>query len=113
MEPHNIHLTIREYNPQNVCILLDIDNVMKKIKHQMHDGHTSMKIQDRMLLNRKYVYYTWERAPHMSMINPTYKKNIYKLLFVQVVGVKSTHKSFCVAHAIVSKGRHDNFLRVL
>ncbi|XP_035845394.1 uncharacterized protein LOC118491604 [Helianthus annuus] len=32
MEPTNIHLTIRKQNPQSVCILRDIQNVIKRLK---------------------------------------------------------------------------------
>ena len=47
------------------------------------------------------------------MIDATYKTNEYKLPFVQVVGVTSTNKSFCIAHAFISKEKTDNFVWVL
>ncbi|XP_035837225.1 protein FAR1-RELATED SEQUENCE 5-like [Helianthus annuus] len=55
----------------------------------------------------------WRAFPHVLMIDTTYKTNEYRLPFVQIVGVTSTHKSFCVAHAFISKEKQDNFLWVL
>ncbi|KAI3797407.1 hypothetical protein L1987_32664 [Smallanthus sonchifolius] len=55
----------------------------------------------------------WCAFPHVLMIDATYKTNMYRLPFVQVVGVTSTHQSFCVAHAFISKEREEHFVRVL
>ncbi|XP_021985014.1 protein FAR1-RELATED SEQUENCE 5-like [Helianthus annuus] len=125
MEPTNIHLTIRNQYPHSVCILQDVQNMIKKIKRKMYGDRTLMHILESMLQEERYVYFTrvnpstkavkevffvhpdsynmWRAFPHVLMIDATYKTNEYKLLFIQVVGVTSTHKSFCVAHAFVSK----------
>ncbi|XP_022014573.1 protein FAR1-RELATED SEQUENCE 5-like [Helianthus annuus] len=125
MEPTNIHLTIRNQYPHSVRILQDVQNMIKKIKRKMYGDRTPMQILESMLQEERYVYFTrvnpstnavkkvffvhpdsynmWRAFPHVLMIDATYKKNEYKLPFIQVVGVTSTHKSFCVAHAFVSK----------
>ncbi|KAJ0622547.1 putative MULE transposase domain, FHY3/FAR1 family [Helianthus annuus] len=109
--------------------------MIKKIKRKMYDDRTPMQILESMLQEERYVYFTrvnpstnaveegffvhpdsynmWRALPHVLMIDATYKTNEYKLPFIQVVGVTSTHKSFCVAHAFVSKEKKDNFLWVL
>ncbi|XP_021980399.1 uncharacterized protein LOC110876537 [Helianthus annuus] len=101
----------------------------------MYGDRTPMRILQQMLHEGRYVYHTrvnpetnaveevffvhrysydmWRAFPHVLMINTTYKTNEYRLPFVQIVGVTSTHKSFCVAHAFISKEKQDNFLWVL
>ncbi|KAJ0560115.1 putative MULE transposase domain, FHY3/FAR1 family, reverse transcriptase, RNase H-like protein [Helianthus annuus] len=113
----------------------DVQNMIKKIKRKMYGDRTPMQILESMLQEERYFYFTkvnpstnaaeeiffvhqdsynmWRAFPHVLMIDATYKTNEYKLPFIQVVGVTSTHKSFCVAHAFVSKEKKDNFLWVL
>ncbi|XP_022031420.1 uncharacterized protein LOC110932389 [Helianthus annuus] len=101
----------------------------------MYGDRTPMQILESMLQEERYIYFTrvnpstnaveevffvhpdsynmWRAFPHVLMIDATYKTNEYKLPFIQVVGVTSTHKSFCVAHAFVSKEKKYNFLWVL
>ncbi|KAJ0624070.1 putative MULE transposase domain, FHY3/FAR1 family [Helianthus annuus] len=130
-----IYLTIRNQYPHSVCILQDVQNMIKKIKRKMYGDRTPMQILESMLQEERYVCFTrvnpstnaveevffvhpdsynmWRAFPHVLMIDATYKTNEYKLSFIQVMGVTSTHKSFCVAHAFVSKEKKDNFLWVL
>ena len=94
-----------------------------------------MQRLEKLLHDRQYIYYTrenpstneveellfvhphsycrWRAFPHVLMIDATYKTNVYRLPFVQVVGVTSTHKTFCIAHAFISKEREENFISVL
>jgi histone-lysine N-methyltransferase SETD2 len=58
-------------------------------------------------------YDLWRAFPHVLMIDATYKTNVYRLPFVQIVGVTSTHKTFCIAHAFLSKEREENFVWML
>ncbi|KAI3802564.1 hypothetical protein L1987_30701 [Smallanthus sonchifolius] len=135
MLPRNILATIREQNPESSCIKKDIYNAIQKIKNKTRVGETPMQILENLLSSKKYVYYTrkdpatniveeiffvhsksfemWRAFPHVLMIDATYKTNMYRLPFVQVVGVTSTHRSFCVAHAFISKEREENFVWVL
>ncbi|KAI3806408.1 hypothetical protein L1987_22313 [Smallanthus sonchifolius] len=100
-----------------------------------HDPSQHLEILENLLSSKKYVYYTredpatniveeiffvhpksfemWRTFPHVLMIDATYKTNMYRLPFVQVVGVTSTHQSFCIAHAFISKEREENFVWVL
>ncbi|KAI3732824.1 hypothetical protein L1987_64033 [Smallanthus sonchifolius] len=135
MLPRNILATIREQNPESSCIKKDIYNAKQKIKKETRVGETPMQILKNLFFSKKYVYYTredpatniveeiffvhqksykmWRAFPHVLMIDATYKTNMYKLPFVQVVGVTSTHHSFCVAHTFISKEREENFVSVL
>ena len=94
-----------------------------------------MQVLEATLVEKKFVYFTrrndstnaiedilfvhptshrlWRAFPHVLMIDATYKTNEYKLPFVQVVGMTSTSKSFCVAHAFISREKKDNYLWVL
>ncbi|KAJ0465977.1 putative protein kinase RLK-Pelle-LRR-XII-1 family [Helianthus annuus] len=55
----------------------------------------------------------WRAFPHVMLIDATYKTNLYNMPFVQVVGVTSTGKSFCIAHAVICKERRGNYVWVL
>ncbi|XP_035838301.1 uncharacterized protein LOC118485897 [Helianthus annuus] len=58
MEPTNIHLTIRNQYPHSMCILKDVQNVIKKIKRKMYGDRTPMQILESMLQEERYVYFT-------------------------------------------------------
>ena len=47
------------------------------------------------------------------MLDATYKTNEYRLPFLQVVGVTSTNKTFCIAHAFIKQEKVGNFEWVL
>ena len=99
------------------------------------DGKTPMQALEGMLRDHRFIYDTrqepktdvvtelffvhphsitmWRAFPHVILIDATYKTNIYNMPFVQVVGLTSTNKSFCIAHAVICKERRDNFVWVL
>ena len=45
----------------------------------------------------------WREFPHVIIIDATYKTNIYKMPFVEIVGVTSTRKTFCIAFAFIRR----------
>ena len=51
----------------------------------------------------------WRAFPDVLLIDTTYKTNMYDWPFVQFVGVTSTSKSFCIAHAFLIREREQNF----
>ncbi|KAK9053336.1 hypothetical protein SSX86_029969 [Deinandra increscens subsp. villosa] len=104
-------------------------------KNKKENGSTPMEALENMLREMNYVFHTredpktnitheiffinpksydtWRAFPHVLMIDATYKTNVYKLPFVQMVGVTSTSQSFLIAHAFVTYEREDNFVWVL
>ena len=55
----------------------------------------------------------WREFPHVIIIDATYKTNIYKMPFVEIVGVTSTRKTFCIAFAFISEEKEKNYKWVL
>ncbi|KAD0657023.1 hypothetical protein E3N88_43913 [Mikania micrantha] len=135
IEPRNILFSLKKQNPDIVSIRRYVYNVQQKFKNKQKVGSTPMQVLENLLHTKNYVYYnrensetnvveeiffshkksyTWWRAfPHVLMIDVTYKTNMYKLLFVQIVCVTSTHHTFCIAHAFVSKEKEENYHWVL
>ncbi|KAD4889091.1 hypothetical protein E3N88_21164 [Mikania micrantha] len=135
MDPRNILSTIKKQNPDNVSVIRDIYNAQQKIKNEKKVGTTPMQVLENLLHSKGYVYYTredpatnaveevffchpksytyWRAFPHVLMIDATYKTNMYRIPFVQIVGVTSTHHTFCIAHAFITKEREDNYLWVI
>ncbi|XP_076952012.1 protein FAR-RED ELONGATED HYPOCOTYL 3-like [Bidens hawaiensis] len=51
----------------------------------------------------------WRAFPDLLLIDTTYNTNMYKWPFVQFVGVTSTSKSFCIAHAVIFREQECTF----
>ncbi|KAD6118680.1 hypothetical protein E3N88_09951 [Mikania micrantha] len=135
MDPRNILSSIKKHNPANVSISRDVYNLQQKIKNKKKFGDTPMQVLENVLHSQRYIYYTyedpetnivediffcqpksncwWRAFPHVLMMDATYKTNQYKLPFIQIVGVTSTHQTFSIAHAFVSKEREKNYVWVL
>ncbi|KAD3337353.1 hypothetical protein E3N88_32873 [Mikania micrantha] len=115
MDPCNILSSINKHNPANVSVPRDVYNLQQKIKNKKKFGDTPMQVLENVLHSQRYVYntredpetndvediffchpksYCWWRAfPHVLMMDATYKTNRYRLPFIQIVGVTSTHCS--------------------
>lgn len=135
VQPKNILAVLKEKNPANVSSLKKITNARTKIKKAGQIGDTPMQVFFSTLKRHNYIFYSrvdegtnavdgvlfihsksynlWRAYPHVSMIDSTYKTNQYKMPFVQMVGVTSTLKSFCVCHAFISSERADNYIWIL
>nr|GEU53484.1 hypothetical protein [Tanacetum cinerariifolium] len=50
----------------------------------------------------------WRAFPHVLMIDATYKTNKYNMPFIEIVGVTSTGKTFCIAFAFIITRRFSN-----
>ncbi|KAD6795429.1 hypothetical protein E3N88_06325 [Mikania micrantha] len=135
MDPRNILSIIKKHNPANVSIPRDVYNLQQKLKNKNKFGDTPMQVLENVLHSQRYVYYTredpetnvvediffchpksycwWRAFPHVLMMDATYKTNQYRLPFIQIVGMTSTHQTFSIAHAFVSKEREENYVWVL
>lgn len=135
MPTRNILSSVKKFFPGNVSINRDLYNVTQKIKNKKKVGTTPMQVLENLLHSKGYSYYTredpateiveeiffchkksfsiWRAFPHVLMIDATYKTNMYNMPFVQIVGITSTHHTFCAAHAFVSKEREENYTWVL
>ncbi|XP_035832802.1 PKS-NRPS hybrid synthetase CHGG_01239-like [Helianthus annuus] len=135
MESRKIFQTIRKQDPDRFHVQKDVQNVVAKIRAKQRQGLTPMQSLENVLINNDFIYGTreepgtevvteifflhrysrdmWRAFPHILLIHATYKTNLYNMPFVQIVGITPTNHSFCIAHAVVSKERGDNFVWVL
>ena len=132
--PRNILGTLRQKNPDNKSSLKTVYNVKEKIKKSTRIGDTPMKVFFSMLDRNNYEHFDsvdesntvqavffmhpkskimWRAFPHVLLMDSTYKTNLYKMPFVQMVGVTSTLKTFSVCHAFINLEREENFIWVL
>ncbi|XP_076896592.1 protein FAR1-RELATED SEQUENCE 5-like [Bidens hawaiensis] len=131
LRPAKIKSAINKRFPGNKCITRDIYNVVKLVDDQDKIGDTPMQVLENFLQTYEFTFYTWENPstnrmenvffchekshtmwrafPDLLLIDTTYNTNMYKWPFVQFVGVTSTSKSFCIAHAVIFKEKECNF----
>ncbi|KAM0048125.1 putative MULE transposase domain, FHY3/FAR1 family [Helianthus debilis subsp. tardiflorus] len=135
MEPRIIFQTIRKQFPDSLHVQKDVQNAVQKIRATIMDGKTPMQALESLLHDHRFIYDTrqdpktdvvteiffvypysitmWRAFPHVMLIDTTYKTNLYNMPFVHVVGMTSTNKSFCIAHAVICKERRGNYVWVL
>ncbi|KAC9183977.1 hypothetical protein E3N88_46217 [Mikania micrantha] len=135
MLPRDILAAVKDQNPENVSNLRNIYNARRKLRIGQNTGETPIQVLFSTLQRNNFIYQTqddastdvveqiffihqtsyniWRAFPHVLLIDTTYKTNKYNMPFVQIVGVTSTHKTFSVAHAFISKEREENFVWVL
>ncbi|XP_076911635.1 PKS-NRPS hybrid synthetase cheA-like [Bidens hawaiensis] len=131
LRPTKIKASIKKCFPSNKCITRDIYNVVKLVDDQDKIGDTPMQVLENFLQTHGFTFYTWENPstnrtenvffchdkshtmwrafPDFLLIDTTYNTSMYKWLFVQFVGVTSTSKSFCIAHAVIFREQECNF----
>ncbi|XP_022014560.1 uncharacterized protein LOC110914053 [Helianthus annuus] len=134
MEPRNIFQIVRNQYLDNLHVQKDVQNAVKKIRASQIDGKTHMQALETMLYENHFIYQSrqepetdvvtelffvhpqsstmWCASPYVLLIDATYKININNMSSVQVVGLMSTRKSFCIAHVVICKERSDNFVWV-
>ncbi|XP_035834286.1 protein FAR1-RELATED SEQUENCE 5-like [Helianthus annuus] len=135
MEPRIIFQTLRKQFPDSMHVKKDVQNAVQKIRATIMDGKNPIQALENLLHDRRFIYDTrqdpktdvvtviffvhpysitmWRAFPHVMLIDATYKTNLYNMPFVQVVGMTSTGKSFCIAHAVICKERRGNYVWVL
>ena len=55
----------------------------------------------------------WRAFLHVLILDPTYKTNMYHLPLLEIVGLTSTNKTFCIAFAFIQNETANNFEWVL
>ncbi|XP_076933134.1 uncharacterized protein LOC143598935 [Bidens hawaiensis] len=118
---------LRRQFPEACDIDKDIHNLIESWRRENTVGDTPMQVFESFLINNGFVYHTrenpatnrvedvffchdtshkmWRAFPHLLLIDTTYNTNMYKWPFVQFLGVTSTSKSFCIAHAVLLRER--------
>ncbi|XP_076925398.1 protein FAR1-RELATED SEQUENCE 5-like [Bidens hawaiensis] len=123
--PTQIKAALKKQFSGNKCINKDIYNIVKHVDGQDKIGDTPMQVLEIFLVSHGFTFHTlenpstkrteniffghekshtmWRAFPNLLLIDTTYNTNMYKWPFVQFVGVTSTSKSFCIAHAVIFK----------
>ena len=126
---------LKDQDQTNLSTLPTIYQAQKKIHRVERAGKTPMQFLMSLLHNNRYVYQTdtypiidelqglffvhptsyeiWRAFPHVLIIDATYKTNVFKMPFVEIVGVTSTNKTFCIAFAFIREEKMDNYKWVL
>ncbi|GJU14208.1 FAR1-related sequence 5-like protein [Tanacetum coccineum] len=135
VEARNILAILKEQNKDNVSTIKDIYNTQSKIRKAQKVGETTMQNLMSLLHTQGYVhdydthpvtnelealffvhpssFKIWRAFPHVLIMDATYKTNIYKMPFVEIVGITSTSKTFCIAFAFISEEKEKNYEWVL
>nr|GEY09386.1 protein FAR1-related sequence 5-like [Tanacetum cinerariifolium] len=111
VKARNILAILKEQNKDNVSTIKDIYNAQSKIRKAQKVGETTMQNLMSLLHTQGYVhdydthpdtnelealffvhpssFKIWRAFPHVLIIDATYKTNIYKMPFVEIVGALS------------------------
>ena len=90
---------------------------MQVLENFLHSNGFSFFTRENPTTNRtediffchKESHELWRAFPEVLLIDTTYKTNMYDWPFVQFVGMTSTSKTFCIAHAFIIREREQNF----
>ncbi|GJX86347.1 FAR1-related sequence 5-like protein [Tanacetum coccineum] len=129
--PREILSTLKDQDETNLSTLPTIYEAQKKIREVERDRKTPMQVLMSILVDNRYVYQTythpitnqlkalffvhptsyeiWHAFSHVLIIDATYKTNVYNMPFVQIVGVTSTRKTFCIAFVFISEEKEENY----
>jgi len=80
--------------------------------YETRTNQLSDQVEDFFFVN-PISYKIWRAFPHVLILDATYKTNAYGLPLLEIVGLTSTNKTFCVAFAFLQNEREDNFTWVL
>lgn len=135
MAPRDILTQLKKSDDQNVSTRQTVYDARQKLRKAERVGLTPMQSTVKYLHPGGYVYHIreapdsnqvqdlffinpismkmWRAFPHVLILDPTYKTNRYHLPFLQIVGLTSTNKTFCIAFAFIRNEKIDNFTWVL
>ncbi|XP_071688734.1 uncharacterized protein [Rutidosis leptorrhynchoides] len=134
MAPKDIFSVLKQQYPNNVSTMSTIYNALKKNRLMETGCKSPMQVLMSLLNSSGYIYYSttttsnelnnlffvhpisyniWRAFPHVLIIDVTYKTNPYKMPFVEIIGVTSTSKTFCIAFAFIYDEKKVNYRWVL
>ena len=93
---------------QSLLVSLHSSNYVYHVRHVPN----SNQVHDLLLINPTSMT-IWRAFPHVLILDPTYKTNRYHLPLLEIVGLTSTNKTFCIAFAFIQNEMTDNFQWVL
>ncbi|XP_024995354.1 protein FAR1-RELATED SEQUENCE 5-like [Cynara cardunculus var. scolymus] len=131
VKPRSILSTIKQQYPDNVSTKKTIYNQCQKLRLKKNAGRTPMQVVMSFLQDEGYVYYDrennstneledlffahprsleiWRAFPHVLLMDATYKTNRFEMSLLEIVGVTSTNKTFCVAFVFMHKEKISNY----
>ena len=134
MRPRNILATIQGRNPDNVSSVRTIYNAQVKNRRAIIGNRTPIQVLYGHLTQSGYTYYDrvnenneleelffvhptsyalWCTFPEIMLIDSTYNTTLFKLPFLEIVGLTSTNKTFSMAFSFLNSEKMPNFQWVL
>ena len=134
VQPRKILSTIQGRNPDNVSSVRTIYNAQVKIRKAKMGNLTPIQVLYSHLQQSGYTYYDrvspnneleelffvhptsyalWCTFPEIMLIDSTYNTTLFKLPFLEIVGVTSTNKTFSMAFSFLNSEKGPNFEWVL
>ncbi|XP_076958036.1 protein FAR1-RELATED SEQUENCE 2-like [Bidens hawaiensis] len=118
MEGHSY--AMRLTGEQKITIFQGESHIEVLFRHLDDKGYThdfcknpSTNAMEDLFFMHPTSYNMFRSFPHVLIIDTTYNTNVYKLPFVQIVGVTSTYKTITIALSFIAKEKEDNFRWVL
>lgn len=131
VKPRDILSTIKKQYPDNVSTKKTVYNQCQKLRLKKNAGRTPMQVVMSFLQEEGYVFYDrandstneledlffahprsleiWRAFPHVLLMDVTYKTTMFETPLLQIVGVTSTNKTFCVAFVFMHKEKISNY----
>ncbi|KAG8499350.1 hypothetical protein CXB51_005847 [Gossypium anomalum] len=107
--PRDILSTLKKEDENNVSTLKTIYNARQKLRSsQSVVNNISNELENLFFIHPRSLD-IWRAFPHILIVDETYKTNKYDLLFVQIVGVTSTNKTFSIAFAFIINEKEKNY----
>ena len=134
VRPRNILAAIQGRNPDNVSSVRTIYNTQVKLRKAQMGNRTPIQILYAHLMESGYTYYDrvnenneleelffvhptsyalWCTFPQIMLMDSTYNTTLFKLPFLEIVGVTPTNKTFSMAFSFLNHEKRPNFKWVL
>ena len=135
VKPRDILSTIKQQYPDNVSTSKTIYNQCQKLRLKKNAGRTPIQVLMSSLQEEDYVFYDrandstnkledlffahprsleiWRAFPHVLVMDATYRTNMFDMPFLEIVGVTSTNKTFCITFVFMHREKISNYTSAL
>jgi len=131
VKPKNILTNLKKKRKESMTNIKQVYNERHKFKRANRVDLTEMQYLISKLEENRYVYYIREKCesnivqdifwthptsmklfknfPTVLIMDSTYKTNLYRMPFFEIVGVTSTYLTYSVGFAFMTSEKEDNF----
>ncbi|KAK9098888.1 hypothetical protein Syun_025933 [Stephania yunnanensis] len=135
VKPRDILNTLKQRDVSNVSTMMTIYNARQKARKEDAGGRTQMQQLLHILEKNKWL--SWHKKdpdtnvvtelfwshpdsiklvrcfPSVILMDCTYKRNMYRMPLLEIVGITSTHLTFSVGFAFLSSESHEYYVWTL